>query len=340
MKAKIYIGILTAVLIPGFLVKAQVNDSRDFGNDEASTVVNNYYNYDFYYSSRINRFHRSFLTFNYYAPLFTDSYWYNYEPASWGLSIYGGTRLGLGLSFNYPLYNDFSWNYPYLGGSYYWGYDPFYYNRWYSPVVINLGIWSRWNRNYYSWQGHNRWDYDYRPVNNNFRDYRSNDYSSNYFTSRRIEPVKNSSPNNASRRIGSNYTQTEITRNNRYRSDNSGVGSINNGEAKRTVDPSNNQNSVISSRRINTSNNSGNVNQSVAHSIRTVQKSESPSTSVRRPNTASVNQPASGQVRSVSNSSSSAARQISSSAGKRAAAKSASKSSARRSSSKEKTKRE
>ena len=34
MKAKLYIGIITAVLLPGFLVQAQIADSRDYRNDE------------------------------------------------------------------------------------------------------------------------------------------------------------------------------------------------------------------------------------------------------------------------------------------------------------------
>jgi len=376
MKSKLYIGIITAALLPGLIVQAQIDESRDFRNDDANTIVNNYYNYDYYYSSRINRFHRSFVTFDYYAPLFTDSFWYNYEPSSWGLSIYGGTRLGLGFSFNYPLYNDFSWNYPYYGGSYYWGYDPFYYNRWYSPVVLNLGIWSRWNRNYYSWQGHNRWNYEYKPVYNNFRDYRLNDYSSNSYYSRHRESVNNNSPiSNVSRREGSNYTQTEITKSNRSRSENSGNVNINNGGTRRTIDPSNNQNSVINNRLKNPINNSKNLNRTVitpqnnqinrrsvqvsgnnqsnvsnrsgqsylnekTNSTRTIQKSESPSNSDRRSNVASLNKPASGSLNSASKSSSSAAKQVSSRAGQRSAAKSASKTSSKRSSSKGNTKKE
>ena len=107
-------------------------------------VVNNYYDdYDYYFSSRINRFHRSYAAFDYYAPVFTDSYWYNYQPYSWGVSIYGGGGFGIGFSTSYPVYN-YGYSYysgydPYYGSSYYWGYDPFYYSNWYSPVVINIG---------------------------------------------------------------------------------------------------------------------------------------------------------------------------------------------------------
>ena len=59
--------------------------------------------------------------------MFTDSYWYNYQPFSWGISIYGGRGFGFGYSYNYPVYYDYGWNDPYFGSSYYWGYDPFFY---------------------------------------------------------------------------------------------------------------------------------------------------------------------------------------------------------------------
>jgi hypothetical protein len=111
MKAKYYIGIVSALLLFQLSVKAQNADYRDDRSNDAKIVVNNYYNdYDYYYSSRINRFHRSFAAFDYYSPLFTDLYWYNYRPFSWGLSIYGGgfgfglgLGIGFGYSYNYPL---------------------------------------------------------------------------------------------------------------------------------------------------------------------------------------------------------------------------------------------
>ena len=59
MKAKYYIGILSALILAVLPAKSQYADSRDFRNDEAGIVINNYYDdYDYYYSSRINRFHR------------------------------------------------------------------------------------------------------------------------------------------------------------------------------------------------------------------------------------------------------------------------------------------
>ena len=152
---------------------------NDYRNNDARIVVNNYYDdYDYYFSSRINRFHRSYSSFNYYAPVFTDSYWYNYQPYSWGISIYGGSGFGSAY-YNYPVYN-YGYGYgsyyggydPYYGSTYYWGYDPFYYS-WYNPVVINIGFGNRWSNNYYGWSGHNHWDNDYR--------FSHNTYNNNYY---------------------------------------------------------------------------------------------------------------------------------------------------------------
>lgn len=346
MKAKIWIGILVAALLPGFMAQAQVNDSRDYRNDNSGTEINNYYNYDYYYSSRINRFHRSFLTFNYYTPMFTDSYWYNYEPLSLGLSIYGGISFGLGYSYNYPVYNDYSWNWPYSGGYFYSGYDPFYYNRWYSPVVTHLGTWNRWDQYYYSSLSRNRWDNDYRHVNNRYgdnyyNDYRSNNRPSNSNISRRSEFVNNNSANTTvPRRPGSNYTQTEMTRENNNKSTSSDNKSV----TRRGVNPSNNQNAVIDNRSVN--NNSNRTNRSVINPADKQINRRSQQIPVRNQSNVSNNSVRSGIDRNtVKNSSvvksepaSSNVKSVSSSSNKKSSAKTGSRAS-RRSSSKEQSKK-
>ncbi|MCK7540621.1 MAG: hypothetical protein MZV63_61895 [Marinilabiliales bacterium] len=52
-------------------------------------VVNNYY-YDsgYEYASRMKRFHTSYVTFDFYSPLYTEIFWYRYTPYTWGVSIY------------------------------------------------------------------------------------------------------------------------------------------------------------------------------------------------------------------------------------------------------------
>ena len=124
MKAKLYIGIISALLLAGTPMAAQFADYNGYRNDNTRMIINNYYydDYDYYFASRINRFHRSYAVFDYYSPLFTETYWYNYRPYSWGISIYGG--LGF-VHYRYPVYN-YGWYDPYFGYSWYWDYDADY----------------------------------------------------------------------------------------------------------------------------------------------------------------------------------------------------------------------
>jgi hypothetical protein len=184
MKTKLYIGILALLPITCTTVLAQRDDMLSYRNDDAKVVVNNYYNdYDYYYSSRINRFHRTYSVFDYYAPVFTDSYWYDYQPYSWGISIYGIGGLGIGYYNNYPVYNygymyNNGWYDPFWGNSFYWDYNPFYYNAWYSPVMVNLNLHFGWRNNYY---GHNHLyysDWNSHRMNYNYSHYNPDRYSS------------------------------------------------------------------------------------------------------------------------------------------------------------------
>ncbi|HZY24244.1 MAG TPA: hypothetical protein VFE71_00340, partial [Bacteroidales bacterium] len=127
MKAKMYIGILTLALLPLTAANAQRGGLSDGRHDNAVVVANNYHNdYDYYFTSRINRFHRSYVAFDYYAPVFTDSYWYDYQPFSWGISIYEGQGINLGYNYDYGSYYGYD---PYYGS--YWDYNPYYYNPFY-----------------------------------------------------------------------------------------------------------------------------------------------------------------------------------------------------------------
>jgi hypothetical protein len=208
MKAKFYTAFLSALLLTGLTASGQLGDNRNFRNDEAGVVINNYYDdYDYYYSSRINRFHRSYAAFDYYSPVFTDTYWYNWQPSSWGVSIYGRSGFGFGYSMNYPIYNDwygydYGWYDPYYGSSWYWGYDPFYYS-WYSPVIINFNVRNRWAYNSRGWYGHNHWYNDYRPVYNSYNSYNNYSgtrYSSREFSGGRSTPINRTNSGGVSRR--------------------------------------------------------------------------------------------------------------------------------------------
>lgn len=192
MRAKYYIGILSALLLAGMPVSAQYNDDVYLNTDEEQAVIdsvnhyNNHNDNDYYYSSRINRFHRSYSAFDYYSPIYTDTYWYTYNPYSLGISIYtGGLGFSLGYNFNYPLYYinnysiDLGWYNPYYGSSYYWGFNP-YYSNW--------GYRDRWSRNSWGWNRNNFRNNRYYARN----DYRPG-YNSGNFESRRQAPAINDS---------------------------------------------------------------------------------------------------------------------------------------------------
>lgn len=184
MKAKYYIGIVSAIVLAGMPVSAQYADYAYRGNDGASIIVNNYYNdYDYYYSSRINRFHRSYTEFDYYSPVFTETYWYTYNPYYRGISIYGGVpAISFRYNFQYPVYYghnyyyDYGWydpfyysySYPvytpHFYANYYWGYSPYIYSYMYTPFVYNVHFSNRWAYTCRGWNWYCCGGNYYRPY--------------------------------------------------------------------------------------------------------------------------------------------------------------------------------
>ena len=82
--------------------------------------------YDYAYASRIRRFHTDvYVGWGYYDPFFTNMYWYDYSPASFGLSIYMGYNWWWPGYYYRPYYYSPYW-YDY-GWRYGWGwYGPYY----------------------------------------------------------------------------------------------------------------------------------------------------------------------------------------------------------------------
>lgn len=226
MKAKYYIGILLILLLVTSTVKAQRNEPGYSTNDDAKLVVNNYYNdNDYDYSSRINRFHRPYAAFDYYSPVFTDPYLYDYQPWYPGLNIYGD--FGTGFNYGFGNYNGYD---PYFGMNSYWGNDPFYYNSWFSPFIFSFNFGNRWRNNYWGWNDHNHY-YGYNDYGQNYsqrngyHSYNSNRYSYSGSPSRR-NPGSNSGSytyNNVNRKQSpSGYYSRNVMTSNRpgVRSDN------------------------------------------------------------------------------------------------------------------------
>lgn len=106
----------------------------EVADSAAAAAASNGYNpddyYDYCYSSRLRRFHTGVsLGFGYYDPFFTNVYWYDNCPASWGISIY------MGYNWWWPNYCYRPYYYgPYwydCGFRYGWGwYRPYPYYAW------------------------------------------------------------------------------------------------------------------------------------------------------------------------------------------------------------------
>ena len=229
-KAKIYIIAASLGLLStqAFTAPSGINQRDHFRFDRTNPagqdviVENNYYYgdgdyiYDYYYASRIRRFHKPYVSYSYYNSYYTDCYWYTYEPSFRGMSIYLGSMwnpVGLSISFGFPYRTYYS--------SYYYNPYPWYpvYNIVYRPRIVNryynntwYGNRIRYHRPYYA----NRYNY-----HNNYRDY----YRDGYYSS----PYKNTNNYSAS----NNYRKNQVV------------------PSKTTVNRDNNRNSNIinSSRR-------------------------------------------------------------------------------------------
>ncbi|MDR2971867.1 MAG: hypothetical protein LBU83_08075 [Bacteroidales bacterium] len=137
---------------------------QEIYSDESGNtyITNNYYYedgdyYDYYFSSRIKRFHTNFsLGFGYYDPFYTNMYWYNYSPAYWGVSIYLGYNWWWPSYYYRPWYYD--WGYYNYGFCYGWGWGC--HRPWYTG-----GYWNGYYDGYYAgyWAGyyHNNYDNNY-----------------------------------------------------------------------------------------------------------------------------------------------------------------------------------
>ena len=142
--------------------------------DGNSYITNNYFlddedYYDFFFTSRIRRYYRPTYGLSFWDPFYTNYYFYDWNPWSWGTSIYqcnpyqgwgnrwnnGWNNFGFGNSF----WND--WNCMSNGWNN-WGYwnngwcgnNSFYY-PYYGPVN-NFYYGNNWNNGWYNayWQGY------------------------------------------------------------------------------------------------------------------------------------------------------------------------------------------
>ena len=131
--------------------------SEQYVDENGNNITNNYYgdyyeDSDYFYASRIRRFHRNYGAWGYYDPFYTNMYYYNYDPFFWGTSIYVGAWPYYGWGWNNWGWNSgFGWNYG-LGWNSGWGWYggfgmPACYGGW------GGGYWNGYNNGY--WHGFN-----------------------------------------------------------------------------------------------------------------------------------------------------------------------------------------
>jgi hypothetical protein len=141
-----------------------------------SSITNNFYGdyYDYEYASRLRRFHSSYFMDSYYDPFYSNMYFYDYNPWSWGTSIYfnsgwGYPSFGMSYGWGWPSYS-YGWGYSSYGSGYYDGYNNGFYNGYwagngnYSGYYNDGGGYN--NSNYY--YGH-RGSSGYRGGSSNGR---------------------------------------------------------------------------------------------------------------------------------------------------------------------------
>ena len=154
----------------------QANSSAREGENNGGSGYNSDDNYDYSYSARIKRFYTPVSGAAYYDPYYTNSYYYDNNPASWGASIYLGYPFwGFGLSYGsysgWGLSFGFGWGYPYYGYGYpyygypyygygypYYGYGYPYYNCFYPGYYYGCGYGCGYGYSYYNPCYYNSYD--------------------------------------------------------------------------------------------------------------------------------------------------------------------------------------
>lgn len=128
---------------------SETSNSSGTTKDENGNLVlrNDYYDsdefnyddyYDYSYAARLRRFHGNY-TWNYYDPYYTNTYWYNGSPNSYGTSIYTTYIYNY-----YPTNSYYNWGW---NNSWNWGYS--WGNSWYNPWNNHCG-WTFYNSGWYN----------------------------------------------------------------------------------------------------------------------------------------------------------------------------------------------
>lgn len=153
------------------------DNSTSYTDEKGNTyITNNYLNddYDYYYSSRIRRFHRPVVNYNYYDDYYVNRYWYNRYDA-WG-SIYDPIDSYWDWHFRPVVVLYSGWGNIYYGASWYncWSWQ----NPWgYNAYAWNNNGWHHGWRNQSGWYGRSGWGSPY--WHGYYDGYNNNNYHNN-----------------------------------------------------------------------------------------------------------------------------------------------------------------
>lgn len=112
---------------------------EDTYNDTDYSVSDSRFDNDFYYQSRLRRFCNPVSNnFSYYAPAYTNSYYYNNNPYAWSNNIY-----------TQPVYSQRWWNPVNTYNVYSFGNNGYNYNRNYTSTYTSFGS-TIYNNRYYN----------------------------------------------------------------------------------------------------------------------------------------------------------------------------------------------
>jgi hypothetical protein len=204
-----FIGIITLILfiVPTGLSFSFAQNSGYYENDylnyQAGTRVeiNNYYggySNRISYASRINRFHRTFVSIDYFTPYYVDYYYDYYTPFMDDWSYYSRVDYYFGVNVFYT-----PWRYYYRSGFYsvYWLQHPVYYDTYYYNSCRNVPVY--YQSAYYGYPskkyGVNRGYVSYKSNKpNNYNEVNRNYYSDNSTGTRKIQSSRSVANHNRS----------------------------------------------------------------------------------------------------------------------------------------------
>jgi len=175
--------------------------SEEYYDEDGNTyITNNYYSgdnyefneddyYDYAYAARLRRFHSPVYGYGYYNSYYTNTYWYDYNPFNWGVSIYlSYPWWGFGYStYGYGGYGYGGYGYGGYGGYYgghhgYYGGHHGYYGGHHGYYGGHHGYYSGYGGYYGGYDGYGYGGYDgyYGGYNNPYY-YNSYDANSYYY---------------------------------------------------------------------------------------------------------------------------------------------------------------